>query len=224
MATDADTPNTEQPPAPAGKSAGASKLAKAIASAKRKPAKRGAMKRGESKHSERRIEAVFDQAKALEYRKMGLNYSQIAEKMELNSAQAAWYMVEAALKRTLQEAADDVRKLELERLDAMFIPVYGNALRGDLASQQQVLRIMERRAKLLGIDAPVATKTEHTGVNGDPLGVLVAPAVMTPDAWTAIAKAQQEALTREQSEQHAQSAGQSAGQSAAEQAGQPAAA
>lgn len=133
--------------------------------------KRSGMKRGESKHSPRRIESVERQAMALEYRKMGLSYAQIADKLEMASAQAAWYCVEAALKRTLQDGADDVRKIELERLDAMFIPVYGNACRGDLMALNSALAIMTRRARLLGLDAPV--KQEYSGKDGKDL-------VMTP--------------------------------------------
>lgn len=126
-----------------------------------------AKKRGESRHSQRRIEAVETQAKALEYRKLGLSYSQIAQKLELNSPQTAWNAVESALKRTLQDDADAVRKLEAERLDAMFLPVYSNAMRGDLQALSACLNIMTRRARLLGLDAP--ERKELTGKDGKPL-------------------------------------------------------
>lgn len=128
------------------------------------PKTKGNMKRGESKHSPRRIESVERQAEALEYRKMGLSYAQIAMKLQLSGPQSAWYCVEAALQRVLRESAEQVRSLELERLDAMFVPVYGNALRGDLMALDKALSIMTRRARLLGLDAPV--KQEHTGKDG----------------------------------------------------------
>jgi len=126
---------------------------------------RGNMNRGESKHSPRRIESIENQAKALEYRKMGLSYAQIADKLGMNSPQAAWNCVDSAMSRVVRESAEQVRGLELERLDAMFIPVYGNALRGDLMAMTGALAIMNRRARLLGLDAPV--KQAQTTVAGD---------------------------------------------------------
>lgn len=129
---------------------------------------------GESKHSKRRIASVAKQAEALEYRKMGLSYAQIADKCGLNSAQNAWNAVESALKRTLQEPADEVRKLESARLDAMFIQTYNNAQKGDLQSIAAALNIMARRARLLGLDAPV--RSELTGKDGEKL--MAAPTII----------------------------------------------
>lgn len=152
---------------------------------------------GESKHSERRIESVELAAQALEYRKMGVSYSQIAEKLGYKSPQSAWNAVESALKRTLQEGADEVRRLELARLDAMFFAVYSNATRGDLMAINSAINIMNRRAKLLGIDAPVQTVNKNTTELTQKQGVLVVGSVMSPEEWDAAAKAQQEALTRD---------------------------
>lgn len=154
------------------------------------------MKRTHPKHSPKRITSVEDQAKALEYRKMGLNYAQIAEKLEMGSPQTAWDAVERALKRTLQEPADEVRRLELERLDAMMVTTYGNAMRGDLMALTATLNIMNRRAKLLGLDA--AIKTDNKTDISVSEGVLVVGSVMTPEEWCAVAKTQQAELTREQ--------------------------
>lgn len=158
----------------------------------RAPRKNGG---GESRHSVRRIESVEKAAQALDYRKMGASYAQIAEKLEFASPQAAWDAVERALKRTLQESADEVRKLELTRLDSMFLGVYPNAVRGDLMAINSCITIMNRRAKLLGIDAPV--KTQNTTDFTAKQGVLVVNPVMSPEEWAAAAKAQQEQLIRD---------------------------
>ena len=129
---------------------------------------------GESKHSPRRIVAVEQQAKALEYRKMGLSYPQIAEKVGFASPQAAWYACDSAMKRTVQEPAQAVRELELARLDAMFVGVYSNACRGDLQSATTALSIMSRRARLLGLDAP--ERKELTGAEGK--AFMLAPTII----------------------------------------------
>ena len=56
------------------------------------------------------------------------------------------------LAETAQEAADEVRALELARLDALLAALWPQ--QGEPAVVDRVLRIMERRAKLLGLDAP----------------------------------------------------------------------
>jgi hypothetical protein len=54
-----------------------------------------------------------------------------------------------------------VRDLELQRLDALYLKAWEAVEEGDLPSIDRCLRIMERRAKLLGLDA--AEKIEHSG-------------------------------------------------------------
>jgi hypothetical protein len=147
----------------------------------RSPTKR--QRPGESVHSVRRIAAIERQVKALEYRKMGLNYAQIATKLEMASHQVAWNTVNSALRRMLQEPADSVRRIELERLDAMFVVPYGNALRGDMQAIDTCLKLMQRRAKLLGIDAP--EKKELTGADGAPLD-LTPTVIIIGDSLTVI--------------------------------------
>lgn len=162
------------------------------------PKRRAKNRPGESQHSRRRLEAVELQVKALQCRKAGLTYAQIADRLGMGSPQAAWNAVESALRRTLQEPADVVRKLELGRLDAMFIPVYINACRGDLAALSAALNIMTRRARLLGLDAPLKTESSNrTDLTANSAtGVMVVGGVMSPEDWAAAAKAQQETMTR----------------------------
>jgi len=123
---------------------------------------------GKHKH-DKEIHFIERQAEALEYRKMGYTYAQIAQSLGMGCAQTAWNAVENALKATIQEAADDVRRLELERLDAMFISAYGNAIKGDLVAHTACLNIMKRRAALQGLDAP--EKRELTGADGKDLSL-----------------------------------------------------
>jgi hypothetical protein len=50
--------------------------------------------------------------------------------------------------------------------------MWSKAMKGDVARVDRCLRIMERRAKLLGLDAP--SKQEHTGKDGGAIPVRVA--------------------------------------------------
>ena len=101
-----------------------------------------------------RAQTAIRYREALEARAAGAEYYQIAEMLGI-SERSAEELVKRALKATLREPADDVRKLELKRLD-MFLQVYmAKALDGHGPSLDRCLAIMERRARLEGIDAPI---------------------------------------------------------------------
>lgn len=122
---------------------------------------------GESKHSERRLKAREKQRQALELRKGGATYRAIADALGYRGPQGAQAAVESALKLTLQEPADRVRQLELERLDTMVLALWSGVRGGDLGTIDRMLKLMKRRAELLGLDMPV--KLEHTGPDGGPI-------------------------------------------------------
>lgn len=54
----------------------------------------------------------------------------------------------------LRESAEQIRTMELERLDRLWFKAYEMAEEGDLTAIDRCLKIMARRAKLLGIDSP----------------------------------------------------------------------
>jgi len=116
---------------------------------------------GETKTSERQLRAIDRQRQALELRKAGATYPMIAERIGL-SLGGAHKAVMAALKATIQEPADDVRRLEVARLDTMILAVWTKVRQGDPAAITVALKIMHRRALLLGLDAPVQARVAMT--------------------------------------------------------------
>jgi hypothetical protein len=106
--------------------------------------------------------------KALEFRKAGMGYEEIARQMGLAGPGSAYKVVQKALKATYQEPAEDVRKLEVERLDRLMLAWWPAATgRGKTAdgkpavppdgdATDRVLKIMKQRAELLGLDARTA--------------------------------------------------------------------
>lgn len=122
------------------------------------------------------VDALDNQLKALELRKAGVSYAKIAETLGYKSASGAHKAVSSALKKTLQEPADDVRRLEVERLDAMLLAMWPHVSKGAFGAVDRALRIMERRAKLLGLDAPTRTDVTSDG------GKLVIEIVKASDA------------------------------------------
>lgn len=93
---------------------------------------------------------------ALRLRKAGASYSQIAEALGYSKTQA-YRDIQRALKnigKEEQEGALELRLLESQRLDELLMPMMRQAKGGSQGAVDRVLRIMERRAKLWGIDAP----------------------------------------------------------------------
>ena len=96
------------------------------------------------------------EAQALDLRRQGLRLDDIAAQIGV-SRSGAHQLLTAAMQRMgaqIQALADEERLLELARLDELWRPVYALALTGDLPAVDRCLRIMERRARLLGLDAP----------------------------------------------------------------------
>lgn len=112
---------------------------------------------------ERELNALERQRQALELRKAGVPYAKIAEQLQYKDRSSAFRSVQAALKKTLQEPADELRTLELERLDALMLALWPQARSGNQGAVDRVLRIMERRARLLGLDAPTRTDLTTKG-------------------------------------------------------------
>lgn len=109
---------------------------------------------GESRTSERRICAVDRQRQALQLRAAGLSYRAIADQLGYAGPSGAFKAVISALDDTVREPAREVRVLELERLDRLLAGVWEKATAGDIQAVAAALRVMERRARLLGLDAP----------------------------------------------------------------------
>lgn len=129
----------------------------------------------ESRTSVRRLAAHERQIRALELRRQGKSFPEIARELGYRGVASAYDAVMGALRATLREPAEQVRALELERLDIMLNAVWPAALEGDIAAQQQVLRLMDRRARYLGLDAPqridiearIRAKAEQLGLDPD---------------------------------------------------------
>jgi DNA-binding transcriptional MerR regulator len=116
-------------------------------------------------NQQRKVQAVERQRQALELRKAGLDYESIAKQLGYAHFQSAYKAVQTALTRTLQEPADEVRQLEVKRLDAILVSLWPAVHKGDVQSIAQALKVMERRARLLGLDAP--TKIAPTDPTGE---------------------------------------------------------
>jgi orotate phosphoribosyltransferase-like protein len=103
---------------------------------------------------------------ALELRKQGMTYAQIGVGLQCSTSNAH-KLVTTAIAEIPREAALDVRELELARLDVMQDALWLQVLKGDAVAIRAVIRIMQRRAAMLGLDAPRQTEIWGTGVPFD---------------------------------------------------------
>jgi len=130
--------------------------------------------------SPRTLNTVERRLYVLALRRTGMTYEKIAraavKKFGADNLPNGWDKLYAykdvkreidKIRSTLREDAGEIVELELQRLDEMLVGLWAKARRGNTAAIDRVLKIMERRAKFLGIDAP--ERRELTGAGGEPL-------------------------------------------------------
>jgi hypothetical protein len=103
--------------------------------------------------------------RALDLRKAGLPFRSIGHHLGVD-VHTAWADVNAELielREQTKSTAQDVRDLELERCDAMTRGLWPAVEHGDSKGVAAAVRVAERRARLLGLDAPTQSKTELAG-------------------------------------------------------------
>jgi hypothetical protein len=144
---------------------------------------------GEHKASKQRIAAAEKQRQALELRKAGESYDAIAEKLGYSGRPGAYKAVKTALEKTIQEPADELRRIELERLDTMLKSIWHFVEAGNTKHVAAALRIMERRASLLGLDAPKQVDVKVT-IREEVARMVAAGMLDASEADAAIAEAE----------------------------------
>lgn len=98
---------------------------------------------------------------AMARRAGGMCYSQIAKELGMSNKSVAYKAVVRVLEQWQAETAESaevVRDIELRRLDEMLAGLWPKAKKGDPQAIDRVLKIMDRRAKFLGLDAPERTE------------------------------------------------------------------
>lgn len=111
-------------------------------------------------------EAIAERrVKALTLRKAGASYRDIAKQLDVG-LETAWSDVQAelvALREHATQLAEEVRELELRRLDDITIQATTRMRAGDPRWANVALKTQERRAKLLGLDKPAEVDVTSGG-------------------------------------------------------------
>lgn len=109
-----------------------------------------------------RIERATRRQEAIALRRAGVGVDAIATRMKVHpSTVYAW--MKDAIAAIPREEADELRLLELDRLDAIFRGHFTAAVSGDVRSAETCLKVMERRARLLNLDAAHVAGLEQVG-------------------------------------------------------------
>jgi len=122
--------------------------------------KRG--QRGKAKPKD--IALMQRNARALKLRVAGKSYAEIGEELGLRTTYAA-ELIAKEIDRTAKasfETAMKVRDLEVLRLDEMLAALWEQ--KADARTVDTILKIMERRSKLLGLDATSQVELRLTGL------------------------------------------------------------
>lgn len=105
------------------------------------------------KQTQRDYDRAERKRNALELRLAGASYRDIAQALEVSPATALQDCKEALADIPAQQA-DEMRTVELSRLDRLQRAVWPRAIKGDLQAVDRAIKIIDRRAKLFGLDAP----------------------------------------------------------------------
>jgi hypothetical protein len=111
-------------------------------------------------------ELIDKEIKVLELRRAGLTWTRIAEEVGYADHTGAYAAYKRAIKRTQQQPADELRAQELDRVDRLQLAIWPNAMKGDTRAILTIVRLMERRAKLTGLDMPIKIEQDITTWDG----------------------------------------------------------
>jgi hypothetical protein len=117
--------------------------------------------------SPRRLLAAEKQRQALELKIGGATLEQIAAKVGYKDSSGAYRAIQAGLKATLQPPADELRRLQHQRLERLYAAAHKKALGGDAGGPPD-FDAMDRAIKLAQrINALFGLETTKLKVGGD---------------------------------------------------------
>ena len=98
--------------------------------------------------------AAVKRAKVVEAVAQGATFEDAARVAGYASRSGAYKAFWKAMEHREAEGVEGHRALELARLDALQVALWDDAVGGDVKAVNAVLRIIEQRSRLLGLDRP----------------------------------------------------------------------
>jgi hypothetical protein len=116
------------------------------------------------------------EARVIELRRAGLTWSVIAQQTGFAGPSGAYKAYQRAAERLIRPNLEEHRDTEIDRLDRLQAAVWAKAASGDLKAIDSVLRIADRRIRILGLEAPkdINLKAEVTNYDADSIDARLA--------------------------------------------------
>jgi hypothetical protein len=95
--------------------------------------------------------ARLKRTRAVELLIDGLSYDEIAREVGFTHRGSAHRAVTRALAEREHDAVDSLRRVELDRLDRLQTAVWSQAIEGDAAAIDMILKIIDQRIRLFGL-------------------------------------------------------------------------
>jgi hypothetical protein len=137
-----------------------------------------------SHSSAAKVQAAERRLQALELRKKGQTFAQIGKALGCSEQRAHFIVTQELqrLNRVRGEAAAEVARLEAERLDGLHAAFWDKAVGGDVDAANVIIKLANRRAKLLGLDQPASVNIHRLGATTPAIveEVLDGPTTGTP--------------------------------------------
>lgn len=102
--------------------------------------------------AKKRATQALRRQRCVELAAQGRTYDEIAQEVGYTHRSAARKALIAALDTVLVDNVQQYRALELERLDALQVALWDDAVAGDVTAVDRVLKIINARCRLLGLD------------------------------------------------------------------------
>lgn len=106
------------------------------------------------------------EAKIIELRRTGATWDLIARATGYSNASGAYKAYQRALGRLVEPKIEELKHAELDRLDRLQMGIWERAKDGDIRAIDAVLRIIDRRTRILGLDAPHKIQAEVLTYDG----------------------------------------------------------
>ena len=113
-------------------------------------------------------ERIDKERSIVELRTEGYVWREIAQIVNMSTA-GVYKAYNRAMTRVIAPSIEEHREMELDRLDILQRTYWQPAVNGNLRAADYVLRVIDKRAKLLGLDAPLKVQAEVVTYDGSDL-------------------------------------------------------
>jgi hypothetical protein len=121
------------------------------------------MGRQKGKRTAERLEKADQEAQAVRLRRAGHTIAEIGQQLHVSEKTVKRWIDRTLARAGKAAGADEMRALMLDRLEAMLKALWTKAEMGDTFAIDRAVKIMERQAKLAGLDAPTNVKHRVEG-------------------------------------------------------------